>query len=299
MIDYNFITFHTYIFLIVKVTNYFFCPSVYGAMIIGTLGPEGSFSEKAAKQWNGRAELRYYDDIQDTVAAISRSEVDCSIVPVENSLEGSITLTLDLLMEHDLKIVGEVIVQIKHCLLSKGKMSDIKIIMSIPQALSQCRKYIKNNFKTIEVRSALSTSHAAKLASESKDIAAIASRESAYIYGLTILDENIQDVSENFTRFIVIGKNTTRATGNDKTSIIVYLEKNRPGALYDILGEFASKGIDLTKIESRPTKKNLGDYLFYIDFKGHVDDKIIRETLDKVKNKVGMLKILGSYPAAK
>ncbi len=267
-------------------------------MIIGTLGPEGSFSEKAAKQWNDKAELRYYDDILDTVDALLRDEVDCSIVPIENSLEGSITLTLDLLMEQQLKIVGEVIVQIRHCLLSKGRLLDLKILMSIPQALSQCKKYIKQNFKNIEVRTTLSTSQAAKLASEAKHIAAIASRESARIYGLEILDEDIQDANENFTRFIVIGRTTPPATGNDKTSLIVYLEKNRPGALYEILGEFANKGIDLTKIESRPTKRVLGDYLFYIDLKGHIEDRIIKDALERVKSKVGMLKILGSYPAA-
>ena len=268
-------------------------------MKIGTLGPEGSFSEKASKQWNSKAELQYYEDISDTVDALLKGEVDYSIVPVENSIEGSITLTLDLLMEHQLQITGEVIVQINHHLLSKGSYKDIKIIMSIPQALSQCRKFIKKNFRDIEVRSSLSTSHAAKLASESKDIAAIASRESAQKYGLDILAENIQDVNENYTRFIVIGKSTPPASGNDKTSIIIYLEKNRPGALYEILSEFANKVIDLTKIESRPTKKLLGDYLFYIDLKGHIGDGIIKETLDKVKGKVGMLKILGSYPAAK
>jgi len=267
-------------------------------MIIGTLGPEGSFSEKAAKQWNDKAELRYYDDILDTVDALLRDEVDCSIVPIENSLEGSITLTLDLLMEQQLKIVGEVIVQIRHCLLSKGRLADLKILMSIPQALSQCKKYIKQNFKNIEVRTTLSTSQAAKLASEAKHIAAIASRESARIYGLEILDEDIQDVNENFTRFIVIGRTTPPATGNDKTSLIVYLEKNRPGALYEILGEFATEGIDLTKIESRPTKRVLGDYLFYIDLKGHIEDRIIKDALERVKSKVGMLKVLGSYPAA-
>ncbi|MCZ7393855.1 MAG: prephenate dehydratase [Candidatus Methanoperedens sp.] len=268
-------------------------------MIIGTLGPEGSFSEKAAKQWNDRAELRYYDDIFDTVDALRGNEVDYSIVPIENSLEGSVTLTLDLLMERQLKIAGEVIVQVRHCLLSKGKLADLKILMSIPQALSQCKKYIKKNFRNIEVRSTLSTSQAAKLASEAKHIAAIASRESAQIYGLEILDEDIQDMNENFTRFIVIGKATPHATGNDKTSIIVYLEKNRPGALYEILGEFAKRGIDLTRIESRPTKKVLGDYLFYIDLKGHIEDRMIKDTLDQVKSKVGMLKMLGSYPAAR
>ncbi len=266
-------------------------------MIIATLGPEGSFSEKAARQWSKEAELRYYDDILDAVDALLRNEVDCSVVPIENSLEGSITLTLDLLMEQQLKIVGEVIVKIKHCLLSKGKLKNIKIITSHPSALSQCRKYIKDNFRNVEVRSALSTSHAAKLASESEEIAAIASKESAEIYGLKVLDENIQ-VNDNFTRFIVIGKKAPHATSNDKTSIIIYLEKNRPGALYEILGEFANRGIDLTKIESRPTKKVLGDYLFYIDLRGHVEDGTVKDALEKVKGKVGMLKILGSYPAA-
>jgi prephenate dehydratase len=267
-------------------------------MIIGTLGPKGTFSEKAARQWNDNADLRYYDDILDTVDALLRNEVDYSVVPIENSLEGSVTLTLDLLMEYQLKIIGEIIVPIRLCLLSRGKLDEIKIIMSHLQPLSQCRKYIKNNFKGVEVRSVPSTSHAAKLASESMDIAAIASRESASMYGLEILDENIQDVNENFTRFIVIGKANPLRTGNDKTSIIIYLEKNRPGALYEILGEFADREIDLTKIESRPTKKVLGDYLFYIDLKGHIEDKIIKTTLEKVKGKVGMLKILGSYPAA-
>ena len=267
-------------------------------MIIGILGPEGSYSEKAARQWNRTCELRYCGDIQDTVEAVLNNEVDHSILPVENSLEGSIPLTLDLLMEHQLKIVGEVIVQISHCLLAKGSSSDIKTIMSHPQALSQCRKFIKEHFRNLEVRPVLSTSLAAKLASESRDIAAIASIESALKYGLDILEENIQDINENYTRFIVIGKETPQRTGHDKTSIIVYLQQNRPGALYDILAELAKRDIDLTKIESRPTKKLLGDYLFHIDLKGHIEDALIQETLEKIRSKVGMLKILGSYPAA-
>ena len=268
-------------------------------MIIGILGPEGSYTEKAAKQWNKMGDLHYYDDIQDTVEAVLRNEVDYSIVPVENSLEGSIPLTLDLLMEHQLKIAGEVIVQISHCLLSKGRLSGIKVVMSHPQALSQCRKFIKMHFRNTEVRPVLSTSLAAKLASGSKDIAAIASVESAQRYGLEILEENIQDINENHTRFIVVGKETPHPTGNDKTSIIIYLQKNRPSALFEILKEFANKSIDLTKIESRPTKKFLGDYLFHIDLRGHIEDKNIKETLEKINSKVGMLKILGSYPAAR
>ena len=267
-------------------------------MIIGSLGPRGTYSEKAARQWDANAELRYYENIFDTVDALLRKEVDCSVVPIENSLEGSITLTLDLLMEHQLKIIGEVVVRIEHCLLSKGDPGDIRIIMSHPQALSQCRKYIHDHFRDVELRSVPSTSLAAKLAYESKEIAAIASGESADMYGLKILDRNIQDANENFTRFVVIGKTTPAPTGNDKTSIIVYLEKNRPGALYEILGDFAKNDIDLTKIESRPTKKLPGDYLFYIDIRGHMQDSSIKDALERIKGKTGMLKILGSYQAA-
>lgn len=267
-------------------------------MIIGILGPQGTYSEKAARIWDSGAELRFYDDLFDTIDALMKNEVECSIVPIENSLEGSVTLTLDMLLEHQLMITGEVIVKVEQCLMSKGSIRDIKIIMSHPQGLSQCRKYIKNHFKGIELRSDMSTSHAAKLASESSQIAAIASEESAKAYGLTILDRNIQDVIENYTRFVVIGRTPAAPTSNDKTSIIVYLEKNRPGALYEILGEFASRNIDLTRIESRPTKKVLGDYVFYIDIKGHMKDKVIKETVDKIKDRVRMLKILGSYPAA-
>lgn len=267
-------------------------------MIIGTLGPEGSFSEKASKQWNAGAEIKFYDDILDTVDSLLRDEVEYCIVPIENSLEGSIAITLDLLMEHELEITGEVIVKIEHCLLSKGKMDDIKIILSHPQALSQCKNFIKKNLKNAEVRSALSTSIGARLAAASRNMAAIASRESAGRYGLDILSENIQDRNENYTRFAVIGKKTPPMTGNDKTSIIVQLEKNRPGALYEILGLFADKRIDLTKIESRPAKKTLGDYIFYIDLRGHIENGMIRDTLEEVKSRAGKLKVIGSYPAA-
>lgn len=262
------------------------------------MGPKGTNSEQAANKWDDKAVLRFYDDIYDTVDALLRREVDNIIIPIENSLEGSITLTLDLLLENEFKVTGEVIVQIKHCLLARGKIDDVKMIVSHQQALAQCKKYIKKNFNGIEIRSDVSTSHAARLASESNNIAAVASCECAKIYGLKILSENIQDIPENYTRFIVVGKTVPASTGNDKTSIIVYLDKNKPGALYEILGEFASKNIDLLKVESRPAKKALGDYVFYVDIKGHIEDETIKNVISIIKDKVGMLKILGSYPIA-
>ena len=281
-------------------------------MNMGVLGPKGSYSEKAAKRWITGQEsktsvsLEYYDDIPDTISAIVDKTVEIGVVPIENSIEGSVGVTLDMLLENDLNIIGEIVVPIEHCLLSKGELSDIRVILSHPQALAQCRQFIKTHFGNAEIRTTGSTSHAAKLANEFEEMAAIASRESAQMYGLDILIPNIQDRKENHTRFIVIeaheklsAKSGIQSISSDlyfKTSIIVYLKKDRPGALYELIGEFAKRNINLTRIESRPSKRELGDYIFYIDFAGHIDDANIKDALDNITSNVGMLKMLGSYP---
>jgi len=280
-------------------------------MIIGVLGPTGSYSEKAAKQWIAEQEnikdvsLQYYDDIPDTVSAVLDRTTDLGIIPIENSIEGSVGITLDLLLENDISIIAEIIVPIEHCLLSRGTLSGIRIILSHPQALAQCRQFLKSHFANAEIRTTGSTSHAAKLANEFEEMAAIASRESAQRSGLEILLPNIQDRKENHTRFIVIeAANGTKTElkpahpdkGSCKTSILVYLDKDRPGALYELLGEFARRNINLTRIESRPSKRALGDYIFYIDFTGHIGDAVIKDALDNIISKVGLLKVLGSYP---
>ncbi len=279
-------------------------------MNMGVLGPKGSYSEKAAKQWiteqksKNKVSLEYYDDIPDTISAIVDRTVDIGVVPIENSIEGSVGITLDMLLENDLNIIGEIVVPIEHCLLSKGSLSNIRVILSHPQALAQCRQFIKTNFENTDIRTTGSTSHAAKLANEFEEMAAIASRESAQMYGLDILIPNIQDRKENHTRFIVIEahdgvieKTAAASKKNDfKTSIIVYLKKDRPGALYELIGEFAKRDINLTRIESRPSKRELGDYIFYIDFAGHINDANIKDALDNITSNVGMLKMLGSYP---
>ena len=276
-------------------------------MIIGVLGPTGSYSEKAAKQWIERnsikdVSLNYYNDINDTFSSVVDSAVEVGIVPIENSIEGSVGITLDMLLENEIRIIGETVVSIEHCLLSRGEMSDIKIILSHPQALAQCRQFLKEHFENVEIRTTGSTSHAAKLANEFEEMAAIASRESAEMYGLNILAPNIQDRKENHTRFIVIERpektlQPQEEEGDQKTSIIVYLEKDRPGALYELLGEFSKIGINLTRIESRPSKKELGDYMFYIDFVGSINDPKVKGALESIGSKAGMLKILGSYTA--
>lgn len=279
-------------------------------MNMGVLGPKGSYSEKAAKQWiteqksKNKVSLEYYDDIPDTISAIVDRTVDIGVVPIENSIEGSVGITLDMLLENDLNIIGEIVVPIEHCLLSKGSLSNIRVILSHPQALAQCRQFIKTNFENTDIRTTGSTSHAAKLANEFEEMAAIASRESAQMYGLDILIPNIQDRKENHTRFIaieahdgVMEKTATASKKDDfKTSIIVYLKKDRPGALYELIGEFAKRDINLTRIESRPSKRELGDYIFYIDFAGHINDANIKDALDNITSNVGMLKMLGSYP---
>lgn len=322
-------------------------------MIIGVLGPEGSYSEKAANIWIlkhglNSTEVHYFPDIEDAFLAVVQGKSDLSIIPIENSIEGSVGVTLDLLLENGVEIVGEIVVKIEHCLLSKGGPDKIKVILSHPQGLAQCRYFLKKYFPDAELRSTGSTSHAARLAGEFEEMAAIASPEAAECYRLKVLVPNIQDRKENYTRFIVlraVEKNPAKQvlcteedrpnkiksqsgpgheSGNEfrsqkeiefqpetkigpdnprfsafKTSIIVYLEKDRPGALYEILGAFAKYKINLTRIESRPSKKELGDYYFYIDFEGHTSDALIIETLKEIKGKIDTLKVLGSYPAFK
>ncbi len=311
-------------------------------MIIGVLGPEGSYSEKAANMWAleygiSGSELRYFADIEDAFLAAVQGKSDVSIIPIENSIEGSVGVTLDLLLENDAVIIAEIVVKIEHCLLSKGGPEKVKVILSHPQGLAQCRHFVKKHFPEAELRSTGSTSHAARLAGEFEEMAAIASPEAAERYNLKILLSNIQDRKENYTRFIVLKarekvsneqtscvpeakkepysgsefrpeSRSEYKTGYEsgfekcsfspfKTSLIVYLEKDRPGALYAILGAFAKRNINLTKIESRPSKKELGDYYFYIDFEGHTSDALIKDALEDINVKADTLKVLGSYPA--
>jgi prephenate dehydratase len=264
-------------------------------MIIGLLGPEGTYSQIAARKLYEEADLKFFDNLEEVIESVLRGDVDCGIAPIENSLEGSIGVTMDALWEYDINIIGEVIVPIKHCLLSKGRIEDIKVILSHPQALAQCRKYIRTNFKDIKIQTTGSTSYAAKLTTEFSEMAAVASIESARQYNLDILSDNIQDYKQNYTRFTVLGKQIFPPTDHDKTSIIIHLARDRPGALYELLGEFAKRNINLTKIESRPSKMGLGDYLFYIDMEGHQFDTGVNDALKSIENLVDKLKIIGSY----
>jgi prephenate dehydratase len=266
-------------------------------MKIALLGPRGTFSEEAAYKFDKNPEIYLCNDIIEIFEKVSKGEVGYGIVPVENSLEGSVGVTLDLLMSKDLKVYREITLDIHHSLmvLPGTKLSEVREVISHPHALAQCKNFLREI--KVKTRNFPSTAEAAKEISEKKlkEAAAIAPRVAADLYGLEILKDDIQDRDSNQTRFLVISKYDHEPTGNDKTSIIFGL-KHIPGALYHSLGVFYKRNINLTKIESRPSRKALGDYIFFIDFEGHRKEVHIKKALKELERKTTFLKILGSYP---
>ncbi len=249
-----------------------------------------------------------YKTIREVVEKVIKGTIDRGIIPLENSQEGSVNISLDLLLKKtDLLISGEVIIPIEHFLLASPgvEMKDIKEIYSHPQAIAQSGDFVYNNLPEVELNYTDSTASAAKIVKGSNNKAMIGSRRITEIHNLNILAKNIEGELNNHTRFIVVGqksdikKEKIKKDKNYKTSIICTPEINRPGVLHEILGEFASRNIDLTRIESRPTKKRLGEYLFYIDLEGHQNDPGLSKALKKVKKMSGFFKILGSYPREK
>lgn len=265
---------------------------------VAYLGPEGSFSNQAAfHKFGGETDLVPVLSFEEVFEEVHKSRVEFGIVPVENSLEGSIGRTLDMLFTWDLKISAEYFEEIGHFLLSKtGTMKDIKVVASHPQALGQCRKWISKNLKGVELLETPSTAWAARLSSEDKSVAAISSEFSASIYGLKTIQRHIEDSPQNTTRFLIIGKETGSYTGDDKTSIVFSI-KDEPGALHKSLFlPFAKAKINLTKIESRPSRERPWEYVFFVDFKGHFEDKKVVSLLKEVEKSCIFLKVLGSYP---
>ena len=264
---------------------------------VGYLGPEGTFSHEAVlKIVDKDTMIVPYDTIIHIFESLDNDEINEALVPIENSTEGSVLVTLDALTIFDLKINKELELPIKHNLLvQKGKtLDDISVICSHQQALAQCRHYINNINKKVHAMS--STANAARYVTELSTAAVIGNRILSKKYNLDILEEDIQDYDNNVTRFVLISKNPQEeVTGEDKTSIVISLNGDKPGGLYEILRLFADANINLTKIESRPSKKGLGKYLFFVDMQGHVNESHISKTLSAIESKVSMLKILGSY----
>lgn len=267
---------------------------------IALLGPKGTFSEEAAHSFDPDAEIVLSETIEDVFETVLAGAAEYGVVPVENSLEGSVSATLDMLMKTDVSICAEIVLDICHCLLvlPGTRIENVREVISHPHALAQCRGFIRG-MRGVRTRNFPSTAEAAREVADKhlKGTAAIAPLIAAPIYGLEVLKEGIQGQGHNQTRFFVIGLRCLPSSRGKKTSIVIGL-KDRPGALYEVLGLFASAGVNLTKIESRPTKKTLGDYIFYIDFTGDAEDEKIRAMLDELRGMTTMLKLLGSYPAS-
>ena len=267
-------------------------------MKIATLGPEGTFSNLAVLNYDktAKAKIVFKRTVWDIFEAVDSGQAEKGIVPIENSVSGTIGSTLDSLMEFDLSIVDELILPIKHSLAGKGSIKDIETVYVHPQTYSQCEKFLRKNLPNAQIKETTSNANSAtSVAKQDKSKAAITSEIAAKIYGLKVIKDNIQDNKFNVTRFIVIGKKGSKKTGRDRTSIAIYPQVDRPGLLYELLGEFAKRKINLTKIESRPSKGKLGDYVFFIDLQGHKGETNIKNTF-KIIEKSFFLKVLGSYP---
>jgi chorismate mutase / prephenate dehydratase len=269
-------------------------------MKVAFFGPKATFTHLAAMQQFGlSAELVPQKSIPAVFEEVGKGRAQYGVVPVENSTEGMVSHTLDMFMESDLKINAEVLLEIHHYLLSRtGRLEDIKKVYSHPQPIAQCRDWLAENLPNIPVVDVASTAVAAQIVSEDYTAAAIASELAASMYDLKIVRERIEDQVNNFTRFLVIGKKLAESSGDDKTSLM-FSVKDEVGILYRMLEPFAKRGINLSKIESRPLKKKAWEYIFFLDLMGHIADPVIAEAVQELKHCCQFVKVLGSYPRAK
>jgi prephenate dehydratase len=273
---------------------------------IAFLGPLGTFTEEALLSQDdlARGELVPVGSIPEVLAVTERGEVDLGFVAIENAIEGTVNASIDALaFEHDLLIQREIVIPIHQNLLAPPgtTLADIRAVMSIPVATAQVRGWLAANLPGVQEIAANSTAEAAQLVGDGSHpgVAAIAPAVAAQLYGLDIVAAEIEDHPENKTRFVVVAKQgVPAATGHDKTTIVCFQSFDRPGSLLAILQEFAARAINLTKLESRPTKTSLGDYCFAIDLEGHIADELVADCLRDIKAKIADVKFLGSYPAA-
>ncbi|MFA5148738.1 MAG: prephenate dehydratase [Candidatus Omnitrophota bacterium] len=274
------------------------CLALEKPLRISYMGPPASFSNIAALKKFGSS-VRYLpvNTINDVFAEVEHGRADYGVVPIENSIEGAINYTLDMFMESDLKICSEISIEISHNLLAKCGMDRIKRVYSNPSVVGQCRMWLEANLPQVEIIEVTSTTKAAGMAVKEKGAAAIGSSLAAECYGLNMLARSIEDNPHNMTRFLVIGKVEGRPTGKDKTSIM-FAVKDKVGALHDMLVPFKKNKINLTKIESRPSKKRAWEYRFFVDMMGHHNDKNVIKAIDQLREVCTSLKVLGSYPLA-
>lgn len=271
--------------------------SLEKSLAIAYLGPEGSYSYIAAfNQFGSQVQYVSCNTIMEVFQKVEHDDCDYGVVPIENSVEGAVTHTFDLLVDSDLKICRQRLLKISHCLLSKtSDLKKIKTIYSVPTVFGQCRNWLFQNLPNAQQVFIDSTTQSANMATKRKNSAAIASSMAAKLYKLPILKSNIQDIAHNTTRFLVIAKQDVPPTGCDRTSVLFSI-RDKVGALHAMLTPFLRNGINLTKIESRPSKKKAWDYYFFVDFEGHREDKKVKKALKQLEGMCKYLKILGSYP---
>lgn len=267
--------------------------------VVTYLGPEATFTHIAAMDYFGRyVSFVPQPSIRDVFAEVEKGACDYGVVPVENSIEGAVNHTLDLFFESDLKICAEKFQPISHDLLAnQATLKDIQVVHSHPQAFAQCRKWLQKYLPEAMLRECSSTANAAQFASENPGTAAIASSEAAHIYKLDVVAPRIEDISRNTTRFLVIGRDDTHRTGNDKTSVM-FVTSHFPGALFKVLQPIAESGVNMLKLESRPTRHQNWSYFFFVDVEGHMEDANVKKAMAEMKNVCLYLKFLGSYPRA-
>ncbi|MDQ7788219.1 MAG: prephenate dehydratase [Thermodesulfovibrionales bacterium] len=264
---------------------------------IGCLGPLATFTHLAAIRHFGSASVIVpVITIKEVFDAVEAEKADFGVVPIENSTEGIISYTLDLFMDYDLKVSAEVMLKITHNLLSRsGDKAKIRKIYSFSPPTAQCRRWLAVNMAGVPIIEATSTANAAELASQDDEAAAIASELAAEIYNLKFVEKSIEDSKHNFTRFLVISKEFPKKSGRDKTSVM-FSVKNKPGSLYSVLEPFKKAKINLTKIESRPSKRKAWEYIFFVDMEGHIEDKKLKKAVESMRDDCLYLKVLGSYP---
>lgn len=264
---------------------------------ISYLGPEATYTEQAArKNFGAQPIYQPMATIPDVFAAVEKGEAHHGVIPIENSTGGVVSHSIDMLAETDLTIINQIYLPIEHCLISKSPLEGVREVHSKDQALAQCREWLARHLPHAQQIDADSTAQAVKLAGEQDGVAAIASELAAEKYGVPVIARSIQDVANNVTRFLVLGREPVgEGTGHDRTSLLVSLN-DEPGALEKVLHPLSARGINMTKIESRPSRRKAWDYLFYIDIDGHWNDERVQEAITELKASCPLVKWLGSYP---
>ncbi len=275
------------------------CLSLEKPLTIAHLGPSGTFSESASvKHFGHAAKLLPCASIDEVFRVTESNEADYAVVPVENSTEGAVGRSLDLLTQTPMQICGEVVLRIHQHLLRKVESLDkIEKVYSHAQSLAQCHEWLNKHLPDVERVSVASNAEAARLAAEDSRFAAIAGDAAAERFNLGFLARNIEDEPNNTTRFLVLGLHDAGASGRDKTSLVMSA-KNQPGAVHMLLAPLAERGVSMTKFESRPSRTGLWEYVFFVDVEGHRDDTIVRDAIEALRDRAAFVKILGSYPAA-